>query len=207
MRSRAGVAVAIACAAQFLIGVDGLAVAIALPAIQEAFGAEAVEGQWVLTAYGLCFGGGLLLCGRLGDLYGRRRMLVAGMALFAAGALADGLAPSLEVLVGARAVQGAGSAAAVPAALALIATLHGPGPERTRALAIFAATASLGVTTGLVVGGAVTQWLGWRWTFLVLVAPAVAAALAALRVLPEARASEVHGPPDVAGAVLATGGL
>jgi len=207
MRSRAGVAVAIACAAQFLIGVDGLAVAIALPAIQEAFGAGPVQGQWVLTAYGLCFGGGLLLCGRLGDLYGRRRMLVAGMALFAAGALAGGLAPSLEVLVAARAAQGAGSAAAVPAALALIATLHGPGRERTRALAILAGTASLGVTTGLVLGGAVTQWLGWRWTFLVMVPPAVAAALAAPRVLPEARASEEPGPPDVAGALLATGGL
>src|SRR5215218_5167995 len=186
MRSRAGVAVAIACAAQFLIGVDGLAVAIALPAIQETFGAGPVEGQWVLTAYGLCFGGGLLLCGRLGDLYGRRRLLVAGMALFAAGALAGGLAPSLGVL---------------------IATLHGRGPERTRALAILAGAASLGVTTGLVLGGAVTQWLGWRWTFLVMVPPAVAAALAAPRVLPEARASGVDGPPDVVGALLATGGL
>src|SRR5215207_8813055 len=197
MRSRAGVAVAIACAAQFLIGVDGLAVAIALPAIQEAFGAEAVEGQWVLTAYGLCFGGGLLLCGRLGDLYGRRRMLVAGMALFAAGALGGGLAPSLGVLIAARALQGAGSAASVPAALALIATLHGRGPERTRALAILAGAASLGVTTGLVLGGAVTQWLGWRWTFLVMAPPALAAALLAPRVLPEARAEDVDGPPDV----------
>src|SRR5688500_11949207 len=149
MPGRVGIAVAVACAAQFLIGVDGLAVAIALPALQASFGAEAVEGQWVLTAYGLCFGGGLLLCGRLGDLYGRRRMLIAGMALFAAGALGAGLAPSLGVLIAARAVQGAGSAAAVPATLALIATLHGPGPRRTRALAILAATASLGVTTGL----------------------------------------------------------
>src|SRR5918998_2360820 len=112
MRSGTGVAVLVACAAQFLIGADGLAVAIALPAIQDTFEAEALAGQWVLTAYGLCFGGGLLLCGRLGDLYGRRRMLVAGMALFAAGGLAGGLAPSLEVLIAARALQGAGSAAA-----------------------------------------------------------------------------------------------
>ena len=207
MRNRAGIAVAVACAAQFLIGVDGLAVAIALPAIQSSFGAAAVEGQWVLTAYGLCFGGALLLCGRLGDLYGRRRMLVAGMALFAAGALAAGLAPSLEVLIGARAVQGAGSAAAVPAALALIATLHGPGPGRTRALAVFAATASLGVTAGLLLGGAVTQWLGWRWNFLLMAPFAAAAALAAPRVLPEARAEDAGGPPDVVGALLATGGL
>src|SRR5918999_328766 len=137
MGGRTGVAVAVACAAQFLIGVDGLAVAIALPALQDSLGAEPVQGQWVLTAYGLCFGGGLLLCGRLGDLHGRRRMLVVGMALFAAGALAAGL------------LQGAGPAAAVPAALALIGSLFPPGPERTKALAFLAATASVGVTTGL----------------------------------------------------------
>jgi EmrB/QacA subfamily drug resistance transporter len=207
VRSRTGIAVAIACAAQFLIGVDGLAVAIALPAIQERFGAQPVDGQWVLTAYGLSFGGALLLCGRLGDLYGRRRMLITGMAVFAAGALVAGLAPSLGVLVAARALQGAGSAAAVPAALALIGSLFAPGRDRTRALAFFAATASVGVTTGLVLGGAVTQWLGWRWTFLVMVPPAAAAALLAPRVLPEARAEDVDGPPDVLGAVLATGGL
>src|SRR5215212_1599682 len=121
MKTRASVAVGVACAAQFLIGVDGLGVAIALPAVQRAFAAPPVDAQWVLTAYGLAFGGGLLLCGRLGDLYGRRRLLVAGMALFTAGALIAGLARSLGVLIAARAVQGAGSAAAVPAALALIA--------------------------------------------------------------------------------------
>src|SRR4051812_7237157 len=120
---KAGLAVAVTCASQFLIGMDGLAVAIALPAIQSSFGAAPVEGQWVLTAYGLSFGGGLLLCGRLGDLSGRRRLLVAGMALFAAAALVAGLAPSLGVLIAARAAQGAGSAAAVPAALVLIGSL------------------------------------------------------------------------------------
>src|SRR5829696_2088596 len=207
MQGRTGIAVAVACAAQFLIGVDGLAVAIALPAIQQSFGAEPLDGQWVLTAYGLCFGGGLLLCGRLGDLYGRRRMLVVGMALFAAAALGAGLAPSLGVMVAARAMQGAGAAAAVPAALALIGSLYEPGPERTRALALFAATASVGVTTGLVLGGALTQWLGWRWIFGVMAPLAALAALAAPRVLPEARAEDAGGPPDVLGAVLATGGM
>jgi EmrB/QacA subfamily drug resistance transporter len=207
MRGRTRIAVGVACAAQFLIGVDGLAVAIALPAIQQTFGAEPVDGQWVLTAYGLCFGGGLLLCGRLGDLYGRRRMLVLGMALFAVAALVAGLARSLGVLIGARALQGVGSAAAVPAALALIGSLFEPGPRRTRALAMFAATASLGVTTGLVLGGAVTQWLGWRWVFLAMVPAAAAAALVAPRVLPEARADGAGGPPDAVGALLLTGGL
>ena len=204
---KAGLAVAVTCASQFLIGMDGLAVAIALPAIQSSFGAAPVEGQWVLTAYGLSFGGGLLLCGRLGDLYGRRRLLVAGMALFAAAALVAGLAPSLGVLIAARAAQGAGSAAAVPAALALIGSLYRPGRERTRALAVFAATASLGVTTGLLLGGAVTQWLGWRWTFLVMAPAAALAALAVPRLLPEARARDAGGPPDILGAALATVGL
>jgi len=199
--------VAVACAAQFLIGVDGLGVAIALPAIQEDFGARPVDGQWVLTAYGLCFGGGLLLCGRLGDLTGRRRMLILGMALFGVGAVAAAAAPKLGVLIAARALQGAGSAAAVPAALALIGSLYEPGPERTRALALFAATASVGVTTGLVLGGALTQWLGWRWIFGVMAPLAALAALAAPRVLPEARAEDAGGPPDVLGAVLATGGM
>jgi len=207
MGGRAGIALAVACGAQFLIGIDGLAVAIALPAIQDDLGARPVDGQWVLTAYGLTFGGGLLLCGRLGDLYGRRRMLVTGMALFAGASVGAGLAPSLGVLIAARALQGAGSAAAVPAALALIGSLYEPGPDRTRALALFAATASAGVTTGLLLGGAVTEWAGWRWIFLAMAPLAGLAALAAPRLLPEARAEQATGPPDVAGAALATAGL
>src|SRR3954466_2427649 len=104
--SRPLLGAAAACAAQFLIGADGLSVAIALPTIQRDLGAAPIAGQWVLTAYGLAFGGVLLLGGRLGDLYGRRRMLVAGMALFAAGALVAAAAPALGVLVAARAGQG-----------------------------------------------------------------------------------------------------
>jgi MFS family permease len=199
--------VLIACAAQFLIGVDGLAVAIALPALQRDLGADPVHAQWVLTAYGLCFGGALLLGGRLGDLYGRRRMLVAGMGLFAAGAALGGLVPSLGVLIAARAVQGAGSALAVPAALALIGSLVPEGEQRTRALAMLAATAAVGTTSGLVLGGAITQWLGWRWVFLAMVAPAALAAVVAPRVMPEAAAEGPRARPDAAGALLVTAGL
>src|SRR5918997_1914254 len=190
--------VLIACAAQFLIGVDGLAVAIALPALQRDLGADPVHAQWVLTAYGLCFGGALLLGGRLGDLYGRRRMLVAGMGLFAAGAALGGLVPSLGVLIAARAVQGAGSALAVPAALALIGSLVPEGEQRTRALAMLAATAAVGTTSGLVLGGAITQWLGWRWGFLAMVAPAALAAVVAPRVMPEAAAEGSRARPAFA---------
>src|SRR5215208_7833768 len=111
--------VVVICAAHFLIGVDGLAVAIALPAVQRDLAIPAIEGQWVLSVYGLAFGGALLLGGRLGDLYGRRRALVGGLGAFAIGALAACLAPGLSTLIGARVLQGFGAAAAVPATLAL----------------------------------------------------------------------------------------
>src|SRR4051812_4606562 len=158
--TRAALGVLVACAAQFVIGADGLAVAIALPRLQSDFGAAAIDAQWVLTAYGLAFGANLLLGGRLGDLYGRRAMLVGGLGLFSAGSLLGGLAPSLAALVAARVVQGLGSAA-VPAALALIGSLLRPGPARTRALSLLAAMASVGVMSGLLLGGVVTDTLGW----------------------------------------------
>jgi MFS family permease len=199
--------VLVACAAQFLIGADGLAVAVALPALQSDLAVAPIDAQWVLTAYGLAFGGALLLGGRLGDLYGRRRLLVCGMAAFAAGSLLAGLSPSLPVLIGARVVQGLGSAAAVPAALALIGSLVAPGPARTRALSLLAALASVGVMTGLLLGGVVTELLGWRWVFLLMAPPAALAAAAAPRLMPEARAEERPSRPDVAGAALVTGSL
>jgi EmrB/QacA subfamily drug resistance transporter len=199
--------VLVACAAQFLIGVDGLAVAIALPTVQADLDVAVIDAQWVLTAYGLAFGGALLLGGRLGDLYGRRRLLVWGLVTFAAGLLLGGTAPGLATLIAARAVQGLGAAAAVPAALALIGSVFPPGPARTRALAILAAMASVGVITGLLTGGVITDLLGWRWVFLLMAPLAVIAALAAPRVLPEARADGPPARPDAPGAALVTGGL
>jgi MFS family permease len=195
------------CAAHFVIGVDGLAVAIALPALQRDLGVVPIDGQWVLSAYGLAFGGALLLGGRLGDLYGRRRTLAGGLAVFAAGALAAGLARSLAWLVAARALQGLGAAAAVPAALALIGSVVAPGPHRTKALAWLAAMASLGTMGGLLLGGAATALLGWRWVFLLVAPVALGAAAAARRILPEARAEGAAAPLDVSGAVLVTGAL
>jgi EmrB/QacA subfamily drug resistance transporter len=199
--------VIVACAAHFVIGVDGLAVAIALPSLQADLHVPAIDAQWVLTAYGLSFGGCLLLGGRLGDLYGRRKLLIAGMATFAAGAVLAGIAPELHVLIAARAIQGLGAAAAVPAALALIGSLFPPGPERTRALSLLAAIASAGVVSGVLLGGAITELAGWRCVFLVVAPPALLAALAAPRMLPEARAEEREGRPDIAGAALVTAGM
>jgi MFS family permease len=201
---RAVLGIAVACAAHFFIGVDGLAVAIALPSLQRDLGVPAIDAQWVLTAYGLTFGGTLLLGGRLGDLYGRRRLLTWGMALFAAGSLVAGVAPELPLLVAARAAQGLGAAAAVPAALALIGSLVPAGPQRTRALSLLAAMASVGTMSGLLMGGVVTGALGWRWVFLVIAPAAALVAVGARRLLPESRAEQRVRDPDVVGAVLVT---
>lgn len=206
-RSRAAVGLTALCAAHFLTGADGLAVAIALPNLQEGLGATTIDAQWALTAYGVTFGGVLLLGGRLGDLYGRRRLLVCGMAVFAAGSLLAGLAPALPVLIAARALQGLGAAAAVPTALALIGSLYSPGPARTRALSLLTAMSAVGIISGLLLGGTITDLLGWRWVFLLMTAPAVVAAVAAPRTLPEARADEPPARSDVGGAVLVSAGL
>jgi EmrB/QacA subfamily drug resistance transporter len=206
-RSQAALGLAVLCAAHFLIGADGLAVAIALPNLQAGLGATTIDAQWVLTAYGVTFGGVLLLGGRLGDLYGRRRLLVYGMATFAGGSLLAGLAPALAVMIAARAVQGLGAAAAVPAALALIGSMYSPGPARTRALSLLAAMSAMGIMSGLLLGGMITALLGWRWVFLLMTAPAVIAAVAAPHMLPEARASGPFVQPDVGGAVLVSSGL
>jgi len=195
--------IVIACAAQFLVGADGLAVAIALPSLRDDLGADPIDAQWVLTAFGLTFGGTLLLGGRLGDLYGRRRLLVVGMGAFAAGSALAAVAPSLGVLVAARAVQGLGAAAAMPASLALIGSLIPEGRARTRALSVLAGMASAGVISGLVLGGLLIELLGWRWMFAALTAPALAAAVIAPFALAEARAEQPLRP-DVPGALLVT---
>ncbi|HWL99599.1 MAG TPA: MFS transporter [Nocardioidaceae bacterium] len=206
-RTQVVLGLVVACTAHFLVGADGLAVAIALPTMQSELQVAPIDAQWVLTAYGLAFGGALLLGGRLGDLYGRRRLLVTGMTLFAAGSLLAGASPSLEVLVCARAIQGLGAAAAIPATLALIGTMFGPGTTRTRALSLLAAMASVGISTGMLLGGIVTELLGWRWVFLLVVPFPAAAAVLAPRVLPESRAERIPRRLDVGGAVLVSAGF
>jgi MFS family permease len=205
--SRRTAVVVVTCAAQALVGADGLSVTIALPAIQDEFGVAPIDGQWVISAYALAFGGTLLLAGRLGDLYGRRRLLTYGMGVFTAGAIAAALAPALEALVAARAVQGLGAAASIPASLALIGAVIPPGKERTHALSLLAAMASVGVISGLVLGGVVTQLLGWRWVFAVLAVPALAAAVVAPRLVPETRAERTDARLDVPGAILITAAM
>lgn len=203
---RAGFGLAVVCSAHFLIGADGLSVATALPRLQRDLAAAPVDAQWVLSGYGLTFGSSLLLAGRLGDLYGHRRVLGYGMALFAAGSLLAGFAPVLAWLIAARALQGFGAAAAVPAALALITGLYPPGPRRARAMSLLAGMATVGTMSGLIIGGVVTDLLGWRWVFLLLAIPAIIAVAAAPHVLHEARTAG-RAALDAPGAALICTGV
>ncbi len=200
-------AVTLLCAAQFVVVLDATIVAVALPAIGRDLGLGGPALAWVVSAYTLVFGGFLMLLGRAADLAGRRRVLLAGFALFGAASLACGLAPSAAVLIAARAVQGLGAAAVSPAALALLTDGTPEGPARTRAVGAWTAAAAGGGALGWVAGGAIADGPGWPWVFLVNVAPCVLAIALALRLLPADPGRRGDAPLDVAGAVSATAGL
>lgn len=157
----------LACLAQFIAIVDLAIVNVALPTIQHQLGMSQSSLQWIVVAYGLLFGGFLLLGGRLGDLVGRRKILITGLSLFTAASLAAGLAGSAEFLIVARAVQGFGAALIVPSALSILANTFKEGKERNAALGIFGATGGLAGTVGVLGGGLLTDSLGWESIFLV----------------------------------------
>ncbi len=202
-----GRAVALLCAAQFVVVLDATIVAVALPAIGSDLGLEGPTLAWVLSAYALVFGGFLMLMGRAADLLGRRRVLLAGFALFGVASLACGLATSAALLIGARVVQGLGAAAVSPAALALLTAGTPEGRARARALAVWTAAAAGGGALGWVAGGAIADGPGWPWVFLVNVAPCALAIVLALRLLPADSGRRGDAPLDVAGAVSVTAGL
>ncbi|HEX6932399.1 MAG TPA: MFS transporter, partial [Streptosporangiaceae bacterium] len=160
---------------------------------------------WVLNAYSLTFGGLLLLGGRAGDILGRRRMFMTGIAVFTAASLAGGLATSAAWLLTARAIQGVGGAIASPAVLATIVSGFPEGRERTRALGIFTAVMMGGASLGLVLGGMITEWASWRWVLFVNVPIGVAVLLAAPRILPES--ARQPGRFDFVGALTSTAGM
>ena len=180
-------------------------VAIALPAIGRDLDFDAAGLQWVLSAYTLTFGGGLLLAGRVADLHGRRRVFRAGLLLFAAASLACALAPASWALIAARAVQGAGAALVAPAALALLVAAEPPGPRRSRALGVWTAAAAGGGASGWVLGGLIASGPGWEWVFAVNVPVGLAGAALAGRLLVESHGEA--GGLDVPGAVALTAGL
>lgn len=205
-----GLALLVICAAQLMVVLDSTIANIALPHIKNDLDISQGNLQWIVTGYALAFGGLLLLGGRLGDLYGRRRVFMIGLVLFAIASGLGGFAQNEGMLLSSRALQGVGAALASPSALALITTNFPPGEHRNRAFSIYAMLSGVGGAIGLLLGG----WLtgielgsieGWRLTFLINVPIGIVAALAAPRVLGE---SETHkGELDVFGALTATLGL
>ncbi len=210
----AGWALALICIAQLMVILDATIANIALPYIQADLDFSEHALTWIVTAYSLTFGGFLLLGGRCGDLFGRRRAFVFGLVLFAVASLVGGFAQSEAMLLGSRAAQGLGAAFASPNALALITTTFEPGPRRSKAFAVYGMMSGLGAAVGLLLGGWLTgmdpEWFGttvegWRLTFLINVPIGVGAALLAPTLLAE---SDTHaGRLDVPGAVTATAGL
>jgi EmrB/QacA subfamily drug resistance transporter len=200
-------ALALIVTAQFMVILDVAIVNVALPSIQSDLGFSDTGLQWVITAYAILFGGTLLLGGRLADLLGRRRMFVAGLALFAISSLLSGFAWSAGSLVGFRALQGLGGALLAPAALSLLMTTFAEGHERNRALGIYGAASGSGAAVGVLLGGVITSYLGWSWIFFVNVPVGVAAIALAPFLLRDSRAELPHRHFDVAGAASVTGGL
>ncbi len=162
-----GLALVVIAAAQLMIVLDATIVNVALPHIQRALHFSGSGLEWVVTAYSLAFGSLLLFGGRLGDIYGRRRVFMTGIIVFSVGSLLGGLATSETWIIASRALQGAGGALAAPTALALIATTFPAGPERNRAFGVYAGMSGAGGAVGLLLGGVLTTYASWRWVFFV----------------------------------------
>ncbi|MFI8915717.1 MFS transporter [Streptomyces sp. NPDC053513] len=206
-RGRPGTVLAAAAVAQFVFALDMSVVNVALPAIRTALGFAPLDLSWVVHVYALAFGGFLLLGGRACDLYGRRRMFVLGLTVFGLCSLAGGLAQTPWHLIAARAGQGLGAAAAAPAALALLTTTFAEGPRRVRALGVWSAVNAAGGALGVLAGGLLTEYAGWRWIMLINL-PLVATALVLVPAGVPAEASPARRERlDALGAVLATGGV
>ncbi|NKQ54856.1 MFS transporter [Amycolatopsis sp. K13G38] len=188
-----------------MIVLDITVMNVALPRIQADLGFDATALSWVINAYTLVFGGLLLLGGRAGDLFGRRRLFIAGTALFTTASLAGGLAESSAWLIAARIAQGLGSAMAGPSTLALLTTTFTEQKARLRALAWFSGMSSAGFAVGLILGGLLTEWLSWRWVLFINVPFGVAVVVLATRFLrePERRPARL----DLPGAFTATAGV
>ncbi|HVL18038.1 MAG TPA: MFS transporter, partial [Gemmatimonadales bacterium] len=208
-----GWALVLISVAQLMVVLDGTITNIALPYIGRDLDIAQANLSWIVTGYALAFGGLLLLGGRLGDLYGRRRIFATGLTIFAIASLVGGLAQSEVMLLASRSLQGFGAALASPAALALITTTFPAGRARNRAFAVYAAMSGAGAAVGLILGGWLTgldsvfglEMSGWRLTFLINVPIGIGAALLARRFLNE---SESHpGEMDIPGALTGTFGL
>jgi EmrB/QacA subfamily drug resistance transporter len=208
LSSRRGVAILVLlCLVQFMDILDASILNIALPSIKSDLGFTQEGLQWVVNGYILTYGGFLLLGGRVADLLGRRRILVAGLVVFATASLVGGLAHSESLLVGARFVQGMGAAMLSPAALSTLTTIFRSGRERNTALGAWAAVSGLGGAAGVLFGGLLTEGPGWRWVLFVNVPFAAVALVGAFALLKPERASARLANFDALGAFLVTGGM
>jgi EmrB/QacA subfamily drug resistance transporter len=198
---------AVACVAQFMVVLDVSIVNVALPQIGHDLHYSATGLQWVVNAYVLTFAGFLLLGGRIADLFGRRRVFIAGLLLFSLASLLGGLAQNSGELTAARAAQGIGGAVLSPATLTIIMTTFTEGEARHRALGAWGAVAGLGGAFGVILGGVLTSELSWRWVLYVNIPIGVATMFAAMAVLTERRRPDAERSLDISGSILATGGL
>ncbi|MBW4029752.1 MAG: MFS transporter [Acidobacteria bacterium] len=201
----APIALAVIVACQLMFVLDATVVNIALVPIQNTLHFSTANLAWVIDAYSLAFGGLLLLGGRAGDVYGRRRLLMGGLALFTTASLVGGLATSATMLLMARAVQGIGAAMAAPSTLSLISSIYEEGPARNRALGVFTAVSAGGGSLGLILGGALTSWVSWRWVLMINVPIGIVVIALAPRFVPEPPRN--GGRLDIRGAALVTSGL
>jgi len=202
-----GLALAVLAAAQFMVVLDATIVNVALPAVQKALGFTSdAQLQWLITAYALVFGGFLLLGGRLADLYGRRKLFIAGVIVFALASLLAGIAQNPGQIIAFRGLQGLGGALLAPAALSLVLTIFKEGPERNKALGVWSMVAAGGGAVGLIVGGLLTQYVDWRWIFFINVPIGAFVLWATMRYVPASKPT-ARETIDYMGAVTITGSL
>src|SRR5437667_10834257 len=205
--NRRWLGLAVIVAAQFMVVLDVAIVNVALPSIKTDLGFSQESLQWVITAYAIFFGGVLLLGGRLADLLGRRRLFMAGLALFTVSSLLDGLAWSEGSLIAFRSLQGLGAALRSPAALSILTTTFREGRERNLALGIWGAASGSGGAAGVLLGGALVSGLSWSWIFFINVPVGIAVIALSPWLLRESRADLHHRHFDFAGAASITSGL
>jgi EmrB/QacA subfamily drug resistance transporter len=199
-------ALAVVLGGSLVVILDFSIVNVALPALGVAMGVSTTTSEWVITAYALTFGGLLVLGGRASDFFGRRRMLLAGLALFAVASAAGGVAVNFPLLAVSRAVQGVAAALVAPAALSTLTTSYPEGPARNRVLGYFGMTASAGFVVGLVAGGILVDTVGWRGVFFVNVPVCLALVVVGSRVLPAGATATGPHRLDLPGAALVTSG-
>ena len=208
--SQLSIVLAIITLAQFIVVVDFTIVQVALPSIGREFSVSVNGLQWIITAYGLTLAGFLMLSGRVGDIYGHKKLFIIGVLLFSLASLTGGLAPSEIVLILARAVQGLGAAMASATGLSILTAAFPEGKERNRALSLFSAATGSGFAAGMILGGVITATLGWRWVFDINVPIGIAVSLLSIKYITSVRGrtSSVNKPHlDFFGALSVTAGL